>query len=142
MKGHLDMGMYTELNLAIEIKDDKNVIDILNNMLDVSRDLEISKIPNDKFFRTERWGYMLNCDSFYFPGQTDSKLVCHKLPYRDKPLYFLNVRCNLKNYSNEIEYFLDWIQPYILTRGFLGYMRYEEAYDPTLIYNEDGIKYK
>lgn len=38
----------------------------------------------------------------------------------------------LKNYDSEIEEFLDWLEPYIGTEGFIGYMRYEEWEDPTL----------
>ena len=58
-------------------------------------------------------------------------------------MYFLNVRCNLKNYHEEIEKFMNWLCPYIETEGFLGYMRYEECDNPTLIYKENGeIVYK
>jgi hypothetical protein len=53
--------------------------------------------------------------------------------------YKLNVRCCFKNYDNEIDLFLDFIRPYLVTTGFLGYKRYEEDDDPTLIYNN---KYK
>ena len=40
---------------------------------------------------------------------------------------------------------LDWLEPYIVTEGFIGYMRYEEWEDPTLIYNDfdnDKIVFK
>ena len=58
--------------------------------------------------------------------------------YKDDPMYFLNVRCNLKNYYSEIELFLDWLCPYMETEGFIGYMRYEECDDPVLIYKEES----
>ena len=55
----------------------------------------------------------------------------------------LNVRCDLKNYEDEIELFLKWIYNYATTRGFVGYMRYEEDYNPTLIYFTDkGVEYR
>lgn len=131
------MGMYTELNLGVCFIEHapKNFIDILKYMLDDS--LPDPQLPDHPFFETERWSWMLRCDSFYFDGHTDSSLQ-----YKDFiDTYYLNVRCNLKNYSNEIEHFLNFIQPYLDTEGFLGYMRYEEDDDPTLIYNtEDGIK--
>lgn len=45
------------------------------------------------------------------------------------------MRVFLKNYNSEIEEFLDWLEPYIETNDFIGYMKYEEFEDPTLIYN-------
>ena len=45
----------------------------------------------------------------------------------------------------EIEEFLDWLEPYIGTDGFIGYIRYEEWENPTLIYNDfdnDKILFK
>ncbi|MHB8152850.1 MAG: hypothetical protein ACYDG3_07260 [Bacillati bacterium] len=55
----------------------------------------------------------------------------------------MSFRSNLKNYDNEIEQFLAWIQPYIEAHSvsvgddnffLVGYTRYEEDADPTLIY--------
>lgn len=135
------MGMYTELNIAIEIDDDPQVISILQYMLDVDDGFE-PKLPHHAFFYTACWRWMLRSDSYYFPGQTDSRLVKDNL-YPDRPMWFLTVRCNLKNYSNEIEEFLDWLAPYSLTQGFVGYKRYEEDENPTLIYIDgDRVIYK
>ena len=127
------MGMYTELVLGLEIDKDEVIIQKLNYMLDnTSDDIFI----DDPFFKTLRWKYMLYCDSYYFDGQADSKLVYDNIA----DTYYLNVRCNFKNYDNEIKLFLKWIAPHIITDGFLGYMRYEEDENPTLIYNTaDGI---
>jgi hypothetical protein len=134
------MGMYTELNIGVEITADKDVIQKLKFMLGDSR--EDVNILHPLFNDTTRWSYMLQSDSYYFDGQADSKLFIDDL-YSDKPMYFLNVRCNLKNYNEEIEKFMDWLCPYIKTEGFLGYKRYEEFDDPTLIYKENGeIVYK
>ena len=44
------------------------------------------------------------------------------------------MRCDLKNYDFEIQYFLQWFAPYSQTVGFVGYYRHEEALHPTLIY--------
>lgn len=129
------MGMYTELNMGVEIANVPKVIDVLKYMLhDIDDEPELFE---HKLFETPRWDYMLRCDSYYFDGQTDSKLFKDDL-YEDSSMYYLNVRCNLKNYSSEIELFLDWLSPYIKTEGFLGYMRYEEDENPTLIYLEEG----
>ena len=122
------MGMYTELVLGIELDHDRATIQKLNYMLnETNYDISI----DDPFFKTPRWTYMLYSDSYYFDGQTDSKLIYDSIANT----YYLNVRCNLKNYDNEIELFLNWIGPHIVTDGFLGYMRYEEDKNPTLIYN-------
>lgn len=132
------MGMYTELVLGIEIKPEKRVLDILKYILgdydddEAMRERILEDLPLHAFFNCDRWSWMLQSDSFYFDGQTDSKLfIINERAY-------LNVRCNLKNYSDEIELFLDWLKPYIKTIGFLGYERYEEFDHPTLIYKEDG----
>ena len=129
------MGMYTELNIGVQIVNDEKVIKKLNYMLNES-DKDI-QIEHPLFDDNRRWRYMLKCDSYYFDSQTDSKLYRDDL-YKDDPMYFLNVRCNLKNYNNEIKLFFDWLCPYIMTDGLLGYMRYEDAENPTLIYKENG----
>lgn len=133
------MGMYTELVLGIEIEDNDKIIQTLRYMLG---ETEYQPVDDHELFKTDRWDYMLKCDSYYFDGQTDSKLYMDDL-YEDNPKFYLNVRCNLKNYNNEINKFLDWLNPYIKTFGFLGYLRYEENEDPTLIYKtEKGIEYR
>ena len=134
------MGMYTELNIGVSIKNYEEVIQKLQFMLgDSDKDVNID---HPLFGKEKRWEYMLRCGSYYFDGQPDSKLYRDDL-YENDPMYFLNVRCNLKNYEDEIKLFLDWLCPYINTEGFLGYTRYEEAYNPTLIYKEnEEIIYK
>ena len=137
------MGMYTELNIGVNLVPDtpENIINILNYMLSCSNDVIEPETTDHPLFSTERWSYMLVCDSYYFDGRTDSSMVRDDISGE----YELNVRCNVKNYNDEIELFLDFIQPYLETNGFLGYTRYEEFDDPILIYNEKydgGIKYK
>lgn len=134
------MGMYTELNIGVRIYPIPTVVQKLNYML--GEDTEDVHIEHPLFTDQTRWKYMLLSDSYYFDGKSDSKLFIDNL-YPDEPMYFLNVRCNLKNYKEEIEKFMDWLCPYIETEGFLGYKRYEEDDDPTLIYKENGeIIYK
>ena len=133
------MGMYTELNIGVAFKEDteQSIIDILKYML--SDSAVEPALPDHELFKTHRWTFMLCCDSYYFDGQTDSSLTFDDISNQ----YYLNVRCNLKNYGDEIRKFMDFIQPYLDTRGFLGYTRYEEDGDPTLIYNtKDGIIYE
>ena len=132
------MGMYTELNIGVNFSPftPNNIIKILDYMLGNNGDNNI-ELTSHPLFSTERWRYMLRCDSYYFDGRTDSSMEYDDIGNN----YQLNVRCNLKNYNNEISLFLDFIQPYLNTYGFLGYTRYEEHEDPTLIYNtRKGIK--
>ena len=129
------MGMYTELNIRVNLRADtpENVINILRYMLrDIDEVVPPDHLPDHPLFSTDRWAIMLICDSHYFDGYTDSSMVRNSTSHE----YQLNVYCNFKNYCNEIDLFLDFIRPYLRTKGFLGYTRYEEWDDPMLIYND------
>lgn len=128
------MGMYTEINVCFDLTKDapKNVVSILYYLID--GDDEPSNLPNHEFFKCDRWHMVACCDSYYFDGSTNSKMVFDNISKTWK----INIRANLKNYDSEIEKFLDWLAPYIETVGFIGYTRYEEWEDPLLIYNDFG----
>lgn len=137
------MGMYTELNMSAVVKPDENNLLVLRYMVGdedvLATDIE-SIIPKHRLFELEtgRWTYMLNCDSFYFDHTAHSELVD-----RHGVDTVLNVRCDLKDYEDEIKHFLDWVYSFSSTRGFVGYTRYEECEDPTLIYfTDDGVEYR
>lgn len=126
------MGMYTEFHYNVELRKDtpEIITEILQQM--ISGNGVVKLLPDHPLFQTSRWSVMLQCDSYYFAATT----YC-TLQYDDiTNLYFLNIRCNLKNYDNEIEKFCDWIRPFIdKEKGdFLGFSRYEETEIPTLIY--------
>ena len=133
------MGMYTELVIAVELKYDRDMLHILEYLTGKRRIMEVS-IPEHKFFKCERWERMLTWDSAYFDGITHSEI---EEGWEERTIY-LTARCNLKDYDHEIENFLDWISPSILTDGFIGYTRYEEFDYPTLIFcDEEGkIRYE
>ena len=134
------MGMYTELNLGLALVKDvpDEIVDILKYMLNDRIELAM-ELPSHPLFETRRWKYMLRCDSYYFDARTDSSMEFDDI---DKK-YHLNVRSNLENYDDVFEEFLNFLKPYIDTFGFIGYMRYGEDEDPTLIYHtEQGIEYK
>ena len=125
------MGMYTEFHLNVELRQDTpdDVVVILQYMVDHDEHKERPRTPDHPLFRMERWKWMLLCDSYYFAADTHSTLSL------DYGTYYLCIRCNLKNYEGEIEAFIDWLRPYVAEhRGFSGFLRYEEARDPTLIY--------
>lgn len=129
------MGMYTELHFNVELAEDVpgDVIDILKFMVGDSEE-EPKKLPRHKLFESTRWRFMLRTDSYYFPADTHSTLRYDDIGKS----YYLCIRTNLKNYDSEIEKFISWIDPYIdiyTQQGdFLGFYRYEEDNEPTLIY--------
>lgn len=134
------MGMYTELDAAFDLPNLTDIdVKIIQYMLDEGPELEESELPNHPLFKTDRWDFMLYSGSYYFRGKP-----CYVFRYDDiAKTHFLTVRCNLKNYKDEIHEFLDWIYPKSEHEGFVGYYRYEESDDPTLIYfTDDGIEYK
>lgn len=128
------MGMYTELHLNCELKEDvpDSVVAILQYMLRDKPEAEIPELPDHLLFKTHRWSAMLRCDSYYFAADTHSTLRFDDIGNS----YYLCIRCNLKNYDDEIKRFVDWVMPYIdgLDGDFLGFSRYEQTETPTLIY--------
>lgn len=130
------MGMYTEFHFNVELKPDtpESVMAILRYMTEGGEEAP-PPVPADvPLFSCGRWSHMLRSDSFYFD------MIPHSIVAKKSPTvgdWYLSVRCNLKNYDGEIQKFVAWIMPYIHTRGFLGFSRYEECDDPTLIYSDE-----
>jgi len=128
------MGIYTEFHFNVELKPNtpSGVIDILNYMLGNTK--EQPQLTTHPLFKTERWKFMLIMDSYYFPADTHSTLRFDGIG----KCYYLCIRCNLKNYDNEIDLFVEWITPYLAEPkgAFLGFKRHEENNEPTLIYKE------
>ena len=97
------MGMYTELVMACELKEDvpEEVIETLKYM---ANDIDyLATVPVHPLFETDRWKWMLRSDSYYFDGKTHSAF-----DYDDiSKSYYITVRCNLKNYCDEIQEFLN-----------------------------------
>jgi hypothetical protein len=54
----------------------------------------------------------------------------------------VSIRCSLKNYTGEIEKFVDWLMPWIENGsgecGLLGYSIPEDGVVPTLFYLKGG----
>lgn len=128
------MGMYTEINVCFDLYEDtsKEVVDVLHSLIDGTD--EPTVLPQHEFFDCDRWHMVACCDSYYFDGSTNSKMIFDSISKNWK----INIRANLKNYDSELAKFLDWLAPYIETSGFIGYTRYEEYEDPTLVYIEEG----
>lgn len=127
------MGMYTELHYNAELRKDvpEQVIKVLNYMLHFEPGEARPELPDHPLFKTERWPVMLRMDSYYFAADTPSTMRKDDIGEQ----YLLCIRCNLKNYGSEIEHFINWIDPYVdaYEGDFLGFYRYEESEEPTLI---------
>lgn len=124
------MGMYTELHYNVRLREDvpAEVIETLKYM---TSDRKAPHAMLHPLFETGRWEHMLRCDSYYFAADTHSTLRFDKIANQ----WFLCIRCNLKNYGDEIEKFIDWIDPYVDVQpgDFLGFSRYETSEDPVII---------
>lgn len=122
---------YTELNICFDLKKDtpKSVIDILHYLI-VTEDNKPLELPKHPFFECRNWGIVACCYSYYFDGLTNSKMMFDNITEQ----YKVNIRSNLKNYDDVIDYFLDWLAPYMSSHVFIGYSRFEEFEDPSLIY--------
>lgn len=137
------MGMYTELVLKSRVKDaselDENTIETLEWLFNGG--VKPNVLPNSKFFNQgSRLESVTKSNSFYHIPWSDSKYA------RDK----IFSRADLKNYSDEIELFLEWLVPHLelyvdySEEKCIGWVWYEEELAPSLIMvnNEGVITYK
>ena len=127
------MGTYTELNCAFSLYKDtpQHIVDTLRYMTGQSG-TEPDKLPSHPLFGDTGWNGMLRGSSSYFDGDTHSTV---RLDETDGK-YHVTIRCNFKNYDDEIAKFIAWATPYIdaLAGDFLGYSRSETTEVPTLLY--------
>lgn len=130
------MGMYTELYLRCDLRVDtpKEVIDLLRAMVMGDEDP-----PETTPFGGGRRPWMLRSASHYhFPL---AKSSMDRSDIFD--CWYLFIRCDLKNYDDEIGDFLRWVAPYLnaCDGDYLGHTRYEEDRVPEhLIYGEGYFK--
>jgi len=125
------MGMYTELFLQVELKEDtpNEIIDTLRYMM--AEDVEEPVRPP---FTADRWKSMLRMVTFTFPVGHRELTKCEL-----SKNYYLLVRCELKDYDGEILKFLNWIAPYITDNThYQGHYLYEQDEEPTRFYFREG----
>jgi hypothetical protein len=125
------MGMYTELDLKVAIENEPIVVDILKDLSNGS--ITVKNRLDHPFFKTDRCNMIGRCGSYYFDGQPYIQFRYDKIA----KCWFLTTCFNLKNYNQEIEKFLDWLCPFILTEGYIGTYWYEEQEEPMNIYKEN-----
>lgn len=121
------MGMYTEIYINTDLKEGtpEEVLQVLRAICDKQNDAECLK---DK---PRRWFMLFNNGSYYTPSTE-----CGKLTYDDTShCYSLLGKGDIKNSSDEIEEFFEYIKPYC-DDDFIGYYRYEEEREPTLVYSD------
>lgn len=119
------MGMYTEIYVNADLKKEtpKEVIDVLAAMCE--KDQEAVSLSD----KPSRWAYLFNNGSYYLPLTECGKLTNDSITGQ----YSLIAKGDIKNYDGEIEQFFDFIKPWC-EGEFIGYYRYEESREPTLVY--------
>jgi len=128
--------MYTELVFGAELNgnpgEDNEVVRVLR-FLCGDTDVVPDPPPDHPFFSTDRWRFIGTGGSYSFPVTSPHSAV---LRDRGNGSVSVSMRCSLKNYAPTIERFLEWIAPYVTNAypEFYGYMMYEDAEAPTLIW--------
>lgn len=134
------MGMYTELVLSCRIKNDPVAVEVLKFMCGKmgSDDALPLNLPEHPLFATTRWCRMFHSASYYFVPHSVA-VFKQDAEIHTAREWSLIVRCDLKNYDNEIEKVIDWLQPYLaaMSGEMIGYHRYEESDHPTIIYTSE-----
>jgi len=136
------MGMYTELVLKCQIKDDlpADVRSVLKYLFK-GGDKPLAVLPDHEFFKCPRWDFIGQGSSFYHhPAALSDYWTGHGDD--DNRGGYLFSRSDLKNYDNEIEKFIDWLRPYIDENDeqCIGWSWYEEEDQPTLLFKDANIK--
>ncbi len=156
------MGMYTEFIFSCTLTKDTpkvcvDALDMVINGEDKKKKYEnpqtweeeiynrrfIEKTtPNDeiqKFIDKYDFYRLFRSSSYYFGGANPiSRFYYDNIDNE----YHISTRANLKNYSHQIQNFIEYIRPYVSygsgPLNIFAYVQYEEDEFPT-IYAEDGI---
>lgn len=125
------MGMYTELIFGASLKKDTpdeviETLQILCGIKDVPENFDYPK-RNPFYAQSYYFGVSSSIPFMYFDDTCKTWIV--------------STRGNVKNYDNDIEYFLEWIKPHIESgsgiRDMYAIVTYEEASEPTIYYLYD-----
>jgi hypothetical protein len=129
------MGMYTELVLKCQIKDDlpDDVRAVLKFLFKEGK--EPTVLPDHEFFKCPRWSGIGQGSSFYHHPKAMSDYWTGHGDDDNRGGYIFS-RSDLKNYDGEIGHFIDWLMPYIdQDEGdCIGWEWYEEEEQPTLLF--------
>jgi hypothetical protein len=133
------MGMYTELNLKVQLKDNisEEYLKVFRYMFDPKVGKELEFIPNHDLFKAEnqRWEWMVQGRSAYFESKGSS--FKYESDYKEMILSF-----NIKNYEYEIQKFINWIIPFCSNdlKEEVGALQYEEMNEPIIITLEQYVE--
>ena len=134
------MGMYTELVFGAELKEKTPlaIIEILKVMFGINEELPPKYEDQQENF--PKSGHIPHGGSYYFGvHNSHSRMMYDEV----SKAWNLSIRCNVKNYHNQIQNFVNWIMPYVEQGAgeeqILGYMIYEEDRKPRLIYKGDKL---
>ena len=132
--------MYTELIFGATLKEDTpdKIINVLNYMLG-----KVEVKPIDFPLSDGRCECLFKGSSYYFAVNNP---VNNMWKDRIDEQYHISTRSNIKNYSGEIEEFLEWIKPYIEqgsgSREMYAIVIHEGQAIPTMYYldNEEDLE--
>ncbi len=124
------MGMYTELIFQGETKPNlpTDIQHLLDYFFDEDGEEIDGELPDHPFFACPRWCHIGHMSSYYHIPFALRRSQNHVREDAGKHVF---LRCDLKNYENEIELFLDWIGPYM--EEYRGWVWYDEDMEPTII---------
>lgn len=118
------MGMYTDFIYDADLRKEtpKQVIELLEYMLDNDKPPPL-RLPTAPLFLAYRWDCMLRMT--YAASEVEGR---SSLAINDGGKFRLTIRCSLKNYDDEIEKFVEWIDPWVdaAPGAQLGASRFEE----------------
>lgn len=121
------MGMYTEIYINANLLPNtpSEVINVLKAVCEDRHSNLLDPFP-------ARWRLLFNNGSYYTPLTSCSNLTFDSIAAQ----WSILGKGDIKNYNNEIEDFFDYVMPYIDAEEgmFIGYFRYEESPEPTLIF--------
>ena len=107
-----------------------NIIKLLKFM---TGDMSIEQISltSDELFKLDRWEYILQSESSRFDSISKSSLDYSAID----DCYFIRVSCALNNDKNQIQKFINFINPYLNKKHgeFLGYIREEDSNEPIIL---------
>lgn len=127
--------MYTEIYINVDLKKETpdDVIQVLKAICRMLPDQECDEVLVDY---SQRWNCLFSNMSYYTPSTTCKFLKYDTITNR----WSLLGKGDIKNYDGEIQEFFEWIMPWIdgYPGDFIGYSRYEEDLQPTLMFLPDG----
>ena len=104
------MGYYTTLKCKFKLKKDTpdSVLNLLKKVLiDIDLDCE-NLLVKHEFFQCEKWKNL-------FLSTNGSDIQGGRL-YKENDYWTVDLHTEFKDYENEIDKFIDWINPYIVGR--------------------------